>query len=131
MPGQPPIKTRRVWQKNTRVLQVKKHPYVTFQTVLGNPEVGRHAPENELAMLMRSFTNDKPSDPLGPSTPLPSVLPPPPPEMDASDTTEVPPPPPLVKDNTEKIASDPADKSTQEEIEDDFGNKTIFEEIAR
>ena len=110
VPGLPAPKTRRVWQNDTRVLQVKEHPARRYRTILGNNDVGRYVPETELRMLTRSFQQPSPLGDLPlqaisatksaapPALPPRSLLPMPPRSTEASqsarnsplNTSEVP-----------------------------------------
>ena len=49
------LRTRRIWQGVTRILQVKRQPSLSYKIALGTPNVGTYVPETELRMLMRSF----------------------------------------------------------------------------
>merc|ERR1712030_154256 len=77
-PGLPPPKTRRVWQNDTRVLQVKEHSARRFRTILGSSDVGGYVPETELRMLTRSFVQPStPSDSLPLASQAAELVPPP------------------------------------------------------
>ena len=52
--GQPPVRTRRVWLKGTRVLQVK-YGFDTYRNILGFEGLGRQTNNAEMNMLLSSF----------------------------------------------------------------------------
>ena len=54
--GQPPVKTRRVWLRGTRVLQVK-YGTSTYQNVLGLEGLGRTWHNPEMNMLLHSIND--------------------------------------------------------------------------
>ena len=62
-PGHPPVKTRIVWLKGYRVLQVRYGPSATFQNILGLEGVGHPAHSAEMSMLLKSFTDVLPEEP--------------------------------------------------------------------
>ena len=66
--GHPQVKTRRVWLKGTRVLQVRYSPGSTFQNVLGLQGLGRQWYTAEMNMLLKSFDNGLPDVDVQPPT---------------------------------------------------------------